>query len=97
MNLRPALLLGLLCLPGLAAAQVLPTPALASPTPGTVVPAEYPKLAMALQAAPRAAPNVVVVLLDDVGFGAASTFGGPLETPTLQALAAAGLRYNRFH
>ncbi|MFZ8885437.1 MAG: arylsulfatase [Steroidobacteraceae bacterium] len=97
MNLRPALLLGLLCLPGLAAAQVLPTPALASPTPGTVVPAEYPKLAMALQAAPRAAPNVVVVLLDDVGFGAASTFGGPIETPTLQALADAGLRYNRFH
>ncbi|MGA0027077.1 MAG: sulfatase-like hydrolase/transferase [Steroidobacteraceae bacterium] len=97
MNLRPALLLGLLCLPGLAAAQVLPTPALASPTPGTVVPAEYPKLAMALQAAPRAAPNVVVVLLDDVGFGAARTFGGPIETPTLQALADAGLRYNRFH
>ncbi|MFS3128875.1 arylsulfatase [Nocardioides sp. Bht2] len=45
--------------------------------------------------APR--PNIVVVLLDDVGFGAASTFGGPIHTPTLDRLAARGLRYNRFH
>lgn len=42
-------------------------------------------------------PNIVVVLLDDVGFGAASTFGGPIHTPTLDRLAARGLRYNRFH
>ncbi|TXS93860.1 sulfatase-like hydrolase/transferase [Parahaliea maris] len=48
-------------------------------------------------AAPEGAPNVVVVLLDDVGFGAASTFGGPADTPGLEALAAEGLRYNRFH
>ena len=47
--------------------------------------------------APVGAPNVVVVLLDDVGFGAAATFGGPAETPTLDALAHEGLRYNRFH
>jgi len=47
--------------------------------------------------APAGAPNVVVILLDDVGFGAASTFGGPIETPTLEALAQEGLRYNRFH
>ncbi|WP_116367941.1 arylsulfatase [Parahaliea mediterranea] len=47
--------------------------------------------------APEGAPNVVVVLLDDVGFGAASTFGGPAETPGMDALAAEGLRYNRFH
>jgi arylsulfatase len=52
---------------------------------------------MALQSAPRDAPNVVIVLLDDVGFAAASTFGGPIETPTLQRLADEGLRYNRFH
>jgi arylsulfatase A-like enzyme len=39
----------------------------------------------------------VVVLLDDVGFGAAGTFGGPVETPALDALAHDGLRYNRFH
>ncbi|MEV0974336.1 arylsulfatase [Microtetraspora glauca] len=42
-------------------------------------------------------PDVVVVLLDDVGFGAARTFGGPIDTPVLDALSAEGLRYNRFH
>lgn len=47
--------------------------------------------------APVGAPNVVIVLLDDVGFGAASTFGGPVATPTLDSLAREGLRYNRFH
>lgn len=47
--------------------------------------------------APVDAPNVVVVLLDDVGFGAAATFGGPIATPALEALADEGLRYNRFH
>lgn len=47
--------------------------------------------------APEGAPNIVVVLLDDVGFGAADTFGGPVETPTLDELAGEGLRYNRFH
>jgi arylsulfatase A-like enzyme len=46
---------------------------------------------------PAGAPNVVVVLLDDVGFGQAGTFGGPADTPTLQRLAEDGLRYNRFH
>jgi arylsulfatase A-like enzyme len=43
------------------------------------------------------APNVVLILLDDVGFGATTVFGGPVDTPTLQALADNGLRYNRFH
>jgi arylsulfatase A-like enzyme len=43
------------------------------------------------------APNILLVLLDDVGFGAAKTFGGSIETPTLDRLAANGLRYNRFH
>jgi arylsulfatase len=43
------------------------------------------------------APNVVVVLLDDVGFGAASTFGGPVPTPALERVAGAGLRYNQLH
>lgn len=46
---------------------------------------------------PAGAPNVVIVLLDDVGFGASSTFGGPCRTPTADRLAAGGLRYNRFH
>jgi len=47
--------------------------------------------------APENAPNVVIVLIDDVGFGGPSTFGGPIRTPTLDRLAAAGLRYNNFH
>src|SRR5262245_56304386 len=42
-------------------------------------------------AAPKGAPNVLLVLLDDVGFGASSTFGGPCQTPTLQKLADNGL------
>jgi arylsulfatase A-like enzyme len=46
---------------------------------------------------PAGAPNVLVVLLDDVGFGSASAFGGPCRTPTADRLAAGGLRYNRFH
>lgn len=46
---------------------------------------------------PAGAPNVVVVLLDDVGFGAASTFGGPVPTPALDRVAGSGLRYNQFH
>ena len=46
---------------------------------------------------PAGAPNVLVVLLDDVGFGASSAFGGPVNTPTAERLAAGGLKYNRFH
>jgi len=47
--------------------------------------------------APSGAPNVVVVLIDDIGFGQASAFGGPIHMPTLERIAATGLRYNRFH
>src|SRR5256714_11207159 len=47
--------------------------------------------------APLGAPNVLVILLDDVGFGHTSTFGGPIPTPTLDRLAKNGLKYNRFH
>ena len=46
---------------------------------------------------PEGAPNVLVILLDDVGFGASSAFGGPCETPNAERLAGGGLRYNRFH
>ena len=47
--------------------------------------------------APENAPNVVIVLIDDQGFGTASGFGGPVNEPTVDKLAASGLRYNRFH
>jgi len=46
---------------------------------------------------PKSAPNVLVILLDDAGFGAASAFGGPCQTPAAERLAAGGLKYNRFH
>ena len=46
---------------------------------------------------PEGAPNVLIVLLDDVGFGASSAFGGPCHTPTAERLASTGLKYNRFH
>jgi arylsulfatase A-like enzyme len=46
---------------------------------------------------PAGAPNVLIVLLDDVGFGASSAFGGPCATPTADRLAANGLKLNRFH
>ena len=47
--------------------------------------------------APKDAPNVLIVLIDDLGFGATSTFGGPIATPNLDQLAKEGLRYNNFH
>ena len=47
--------------------------------------------------APQGSPNVLLILLDDVGFGMCSTFGGPVPTPHMDQLAANGLRYTRFH
>jgi len=47
--------------------------------------------------APKGAPNILLILTDDVGFGASSPFGGPIQTPTFQRVADAGLRYNAFH
>jgi len=47
--------------------------------------------------APEGAPNVLIVLIDDLGFGATTPFGGPIATPTLDRLAQGGLRYNNFH
>jgi arylsulfatase len=47
--------------------------------------------------APKGAPNILVILTDDVGFGASSTFGGPIPTPTMERLAKSGLRYTQFH
>ena len=46
---------------------------------------------------PKGAPNILLILLDDVGFGASSSFGGPINTPTAERLADNGLKYTRFH
>jgi arylsulfatase len=78
----------------------------------TVLPVQFPKPAAITEfyakdvksipprqevKAPEGAPNVIIVLIDDLGFGATETFGGPLKTPTLDRLANGGLRYNSFH
>ena len=47
--------------------------------------------------APASAPNVLIVLIDDMGFGQSSAFGGPISMPTVDRLANEGLRYNEFH
>ena len=47
--------------------------------------------------APASAPNVLIVLIDDMGFGQSSAFGGPIHMPTLERMAKGGLRYNQFH
>ncbi len=56
-------------------------------------PAKFPQPVTA----PRGAPNVVLILIDDCGFGEFGTFGGGIPSPTMDKLAAEGLRYNRFH
>ncbi|MBS0355843.1 MAG: arylsulfatase [Proteobacteria bacterium] len=92
-----ALALGLAAVGGAGAQEVLPRPP--EPFAGKIDPSRdksvpaWPKQAQA----PKGAPNVVVVLLDDVGFSAASTFGGVADTPALQDLARNGLSYNQFH
>lgn len=94
---------GLLKSPELSAADpdrsVLPLPNTAQA--GTIVfdakspDARFPQIPQIRP--PEGAPNVLVVLLDDVGFGASTAFGVPCKTPTLDRLAQGGLRYNRFH
>jgi arylsulfatase A-like enzyme len=56
---------------------------------------KYPTIAQLRP--PKGAPNVIVILIDDVGFGAASAFGGPCQTPNAERLAKTGLKYTRFH
>lgn len=46
---------------------------------------------------PKDAPNVLIIMMDDVGFGLPETFGGPIRTPTLSRLTNAGISYNTFH
>jgi arylsulfatase A-like enzyme len=46
---------------------------------------------------PKGAPNVLLILIDDAGFGSSTAFGGPCQTPNAENLAAGGLKFNRFH
>lgn len=77
--------------------DVLPMRSLPVAGPVGLTVDEVSRHAFATRQPPRGAPNVVIVLLDDVGFAATSTFGGAVPTPHLDRLAQGGLRYNRFH
>jgi arylsulfatase A-like enzyme len=96
----------------LMSALVLPRASAATPDDGAVLPfpptpmagVDKPRLQdstmkwpEAPQRLPKDAPNILIVLLDDVGFGIAETFGGEVHTPTLSKLAGEGIRYNAFH
>lgn len=78
-------------LPGYAIAQA--TPASPLQTAAMKTAPQWPQMPQA----PKGAPNVLLIMTDDVGFGSSSTFGGPVPTPTLDALAQDGARYNRFN
>jgi arylsulfatase A-like enzyme len=104
-NVRNSMLatLFVLVLPALAAAQqhldrtILPIPEPKIPH-STVFDARNATAPPQFQVkAPAAAPNVMIVLIDDMGFGMSSAFGGPINMPTLDRLATGGLRYNHFH
>ena len=93
------------------AAQDAPSARVIPPTERTVLPIPEPRYphSTVLDArnatppprfevkAPANAPNVLIVLIDDMGFGQSSAFGGPINMPTVDRLANAGLRYNEFH
>jgi len=68
----------------------------ATPSPALPPAAQFKYFPQTPQA-PKGAPNVLLVMTDDVGFGVSSTFGGPVPMPHYDALAARGLRYNNFH
>ena len=108
--LAAAMLFGGLAKPGLAQEQPqFETPPSSTPSvlprsdfhfPGNVgrtyLDSDPPQFPQPVQA-PKGAPNVVLILLDAAGFGQFSTFGGGVPSPTMDKLAAEGLRYNTFH
>ena len=95
----------------LAAPETQSTPPQASNQTGLVLPQPTPEFKGVIKEtfegskqdfprpvkAPKGAPNVVVILLDDLGFGQAGTFGGPVPTPEMDELADDGVIFNRFH
>ncbi len=100
-SVAKAIILIAVCSPPLLAADIdrtrLPIPQPKPEKVTSVLPADVPLPTPWEVKAPEGAPNVVIILLDDIGFGAPSPFGGPVNMPTLQQLADNGLSYNRFH
>src|SRR5262245_30690909 len=70
-----------------------PSPSKAGPT---IAQSEY-KQAKPVGRLPKGAPNIVLIMMDDVGPALPDTFGGPIRTPTMTRIAGAGVTYNRFH
>jgi arylsulfatase len=93
-----AFLLSLICIANAIAQEALP-PLIDQPFKGKIGLTDKDSTPSfpSMKLPPKGAPNVLLILLDDVGFGNPSTFGGPIETPTLERLAKGGLRYNNFH
>lgn len=78
-------------------AMVMPATAVLASDGSVAAPQPAFKTYPARPQAPAQAPNILIVLTDDVGFGASSTFGGLIPMPNYDALAAQGVRYNNFH
>ena len=95
----PMIVLSLLTLPVLATAQEsLPFPDPSSPSKaGPTIEESVYKPVEPVDHLPADAPNILIIMLDDVGPALPSTFGGPITTPTLSRLAKSGITYNRFH
>jgi arylsulfatase len=105
----PLMLSSLACTNALA--QNVAPPGIVLPTDRTVLPIPEPQYPHStvfdarnatppprfVVKAPPNAPNVLIVLIDDMGFGQSSAFGGPVHMPTVEGLANNGLRYNEFH
>ena len=111
LRLPTSLMMALLATTAPVVAQQAAPPAVVLPTDRTVLPIPEPQYphSTVLDArnavppprfevrAPAKAPNVLILLIDDMGFGQSSAFGGPIRMPTAEQLANEGLRYNEFH
>ena len=77
--------------------EILPIPDIEQPYPSAMYGKDVEPQPSKPLRPPEGAPNVVIILIDDMGFGASSAFGGPINMPTLERVAADGLKYTRFH
>ncbi len=77
--------------------EILPIPDIQQPYPSALYGKDVPPTPAKPLRPPDGAPNIVIILIDDMGFGATSAFGGPINTPTLERVASEGLKYSRFH
>ena len=96
LNIRNLASIGLLVAGTPVAAQYSPTPVFTGQI-GKTVKESQPAYPQHNPKARQGAPNVIWILIDDLGFGGTSAFGGQIQTPTFDYLAANGLRFNNFH